>query len=191
MIRLLLFFSVVLISFSCSKSNKTLPAGVIPDVINGIIKDMSVTPVNLTTPGTGTFTVFTTGIIYTVEFNAVSQAQSNATLSFDTDSVLRTESREFANLGKDAIAYSPVGPNELIIRFHDGKKIIARFDANSSFGGVFGEQQIVQWRTPGDPAKPNQKAQDDIKKFVRLYADADGSGPGSAPVYLFVQVTSK
>jgi hypothetical protein len=128
-----------------------------------------------------------------VEFNAVPQAQSNATLRFATDTIIRDESREFANLGKDAVAYNPVGPNEITIEFAvgSGKRIFGTFTPGSSFGGTFGEALISTWREPGDPTKPNQKAKTDISNFVKLYADNNGSAPGITPIYLFVEVTKQ
>jgi hypothetical protein len=128
---------------------------------------------------------------YRVQFNAVPQAQSNATLSFESDTILTDASREFSNFGKDAIAYNPVATNEMTIRFNDGKKVVAAFNVGTSVGGVFGEQLISQWRTTGDPAKPNQKAKDDFKNFMKLYEDVDGAGPGTSPVYLFAEVSKQ
>src|SRR5205814_10086186 len=119
------------------------------------------------------------------------QSQSNAILSFASDTILRDDSREFANLGKDAIAYNPVGPNEITISFNDGRKIFGWFDPNTSFGGDFGQDLISKWRDPTDPAKPNQKAKDDISKFVKFYSDIDGPGPGVTPVYLLVRVSKQ
>ena len=191
MSRLLVFLLLLTASVSCSKKNSVLPPAVIPDIINGLILEVSVNPINITTPDKGALLIVMNSIIYRVDFNAVAQAQSNATLSFDTDTILRNESTEFANLGKDAIAYNPVGPNEITIRFTDGRKVFGFFDPNTSFGGVFGEQLISQWRNTTDPAKPNQKAKDDISNFVKLYADMNGPAPGIIPVYLLVEVTKQ
>ena len=191
MLRKLLFLLVLTASVSCSKNDTVQPPAVIPDNINGLILEINVTPINITTPDRGTLLVVMNSIIYKVEFNAVAQAQSNATLFFDTDSILRPESTEFANLGKDVVAYNPVGPNEITIRFYDGRQIFGFFNPNTSFGGVFGEQLISQWRNPNDPAKPNQKAMDDISNFVTLYRDMNGPAPGITPVYLLVQVSKQ
>jgi len=191
MCRLLISLLILTASVSCSKNEKGLPPAVIPDMINGIILDLHVTPLNITKPDKGSFTIFMTGTIYKAEFNAVPQSQSNAVLSFESDTILVAESREFANLGKDAVAYNPVAANEVTIRFNNGKKILGRFDLNTGFGGDFGETLISQWRNPNDPAKPNQKAKDDLSRFVKLYSDADGPGPGVSPLYLLVQVSKQ
>ena len=126
---------------------------------------------------------------YAVTLNAVPQSQSNAQVLFATDTVLVDQSREFANLGKDVVAYSPVYPNELTIRFTDGKRLFGYFDLNTDFGGTFGEALISTWRVPNDPAKPNQKAADDLKNFLKRYNDADGPGPGVSPTFFFVEVS--
>jgi hypothetical protein len=188
MSRIIIFLIVGCGLVSCSK-NTTKPPVVIPDIINGDLSEISVTPINITTPDKGFFLISMQNTIYKVDFNAVPQGQSNATLMFLTDSILRDESREFAPLGKDEIAYNPVGPNEIVIRFTDGRQINGWFTPGTSFGGVFGEQLISQWRTPGDPAKPNQKAKDDIRNFVGLYKDNNGPAPGITSIYLSVQVS--
>ena len=193
MIRLILIFLVLTISASCSNKSNEQPPAVIPDRIEGPILEMMVTPINITTPNKGTMLINMNNIIYNVEFNAVAQPQSNATLRFASDTIIRDDSREFANLGPDVIAYIPVGPNEVTIEFAvgSGKRIIGWFNAGSSFGGTFGQALISTWRTPGDPAKPTQKAKTDISEFVKRYADANGSGPGGTPVYLLVQVSKQ
>jgi hypothetical protein len=191
MSRILLFLLVLTASVFCSKKDNVQPPAVIPDIINGLILEVDVTPINITTPDRGTLLVVMNSTIYKVDFNAVAQSQSNATLFFDTDSILRPESTEFANLGKDAIAYNPVGPNEITIQFYDGRKVFGFFDPNTSFGGTFGEQLISQWRNPSDPAKPNQKARDDISNFVTLYSDNNGPAPGIIPIYLLAQVSKQ
>ena len=191
MIRLLVFILILTVSVSCSNDEKGLPPVVIPDNINGPLLEIMVTPVNITTPDKGSLVISMNSVNYKVEFNAVAQAQSNATLSFASDSIIRDDSRAFANLGVDVVAYNPVGPNEITIRFNDGRKIIGTFNVNTSFGGTFGQTLISTWQTPGDPAKPNQKAKDDISKFVKLYADSNGSAPGVTPVYLVVQVSKQ
>jgi hypothetical protein len=192
MSRFVVFLLLLANLISCSKDDdKPLPPVVIPDIINGVVLELNVTPTNITTPQKGTVTVFATNTTYRVEFNAVQQAQSNATLSFESDTILTDASREFSNFGKDAIAYNPVAVNEMTIRFNDGKKVVAAFNAGTSVGGVFGEQLIAQWRSAGDPAKPNQKAKDDFKSFMKLYEDADGAGPATSPVYLFAEVVKQ
>ena len=191
MIRQIVFLLVLTSLVSCSDKDNGQPPVVIPDMINGPILEINVTPLNITTPDRGSLLISMNNTIYKVEFNAVMQSQSNATLSFASDTILRDVSREFANLGVNAIAYNPVGPNEITIRFNDGRKIFGWFDDYSSFGGDFGQTLISTWRDPNDPAKPNQKAKDDISKFVKLYSDADGSGPGITPVYLLVQVSKQ
>ena len=189
MSRLLVFLLMLTASVSCSKNDKGVPPAAIPDMIDGVLLDINVTPLNITTPDKGLILISMNNTRYNVEFNAVAQAQSNATLVFASDTILRDDSREFANLGKDAVSYNPVGPNEITIRFNDGRKIFGWFDPNTNFGGVFGEQLISQWRTANDPAKPNQKAKDDISYFVKLYRDMNGPAPGITPVYLSVQVS--
>ena len=188
MIRQIVFLLVLTSLVSCSDKDNGQPAGVIPDMIHGPILEVNVTPLNITTPDRASLLISMNNTIYKVEFNAVMQSQSNATLSFASDTILRDDSREFANLGKDVVAYNPVGPNEITIRFNDGRKIFGWFDPYTSFGGEFGQALISTWRDPTDPAKPNQKAKDDISKFVKIYSDIDGPGPGITPVYLLVQV---
>ncbi len=188
--RLLVLLLLLTALISCSKKEEEqTPPVVIPDVINGTITEVNVTPLDITTPDKGSLLVSANNTIYKVEFNATDQLQSNATLNFESDTILTNDSREFANLGKDAIAYNPVAENEITIYFKDGRKISGGFNFNTSFGGVFGEQLISQWRDPGDPAKPNQKAKDDIRTFVQRYTDKDGSGPDITPVYLSVTVS--
>jgi hypothetical protein len=188
--RRILFLLLAINSLvSCSKEEATNPPVVIPDIINGLVNEIAVTPINITTPDKGSFSISANNTIYKVDFNATDQAQSNATFRFASDTVLTDASREFANLGKDVIAYNPVAPNEIEIRFTDGRKVLGSFDANTSFGGVFGEALISQWRAASDPAKPNQKAKDDIINFVHRYADKDGPGPGTAPTYVSVTVS--
>lgn len=189
MYRLLVVLLLLNALISCSKKEEVPnPPLVIPDIINGIITEFNVTSLNITTPDKGSLLISMNNTIYKVEFNATDQPQSNAILFFKSDTILIDESREFANFGKDAIAYTPVGQNEIMINFKDGRKISGMFDLITSFGGVFGEQLISQWRDPGDPAKPNQKAKDDIRNFVQRYSDKDGPGPDITPVYLSVTV---
>ena len=179
---------VVLALNSCSESSKDLPVAAIPDVINGVVISFTATPSNITTPDKTSFVVSMQNTRYTVTLNAVPQSQSNALVLFATDTVLVDQSREFANLGKDAVSYNPVFPNEITIRFNDGRKVFAYFDLNTDFGGSFGETLISTWRVPNDPAKPNQKARDDLKNFLLRYMDADGPGPGVSPTYFVVDV---
>jgi len=191
MYRLLALFLLLWTFVSCSKNDEgssSTPV-VIPDIINGGVTEFNVAPIDINTPGKGTFFISANNTIYKVDFNAVAESESNAVLIFNSDTILTDQSREFANLGKDAIAYNPVADNEILVLFHDGRKIDGLFNLNTSFGGVFGEALISQWRDPGDPAKPTQKAKDDIMNLVQRYADTDGPGPGTAPQYLFVKVT--
>ena len=185
---LLLFLSALI---SCSKKEEAPPNPpvVIPDVINGVINEVNVTPVDITTPDKGSFLISSGNITYEVEFNATDDAQSNAILAFQSDTILTDRSRQFTNVGKDAVVYNPVAQNQMMIIFKDGKKISGVFDPTTTFGGVFGEQLISQWRTSNDPAKPNEKAKDDIRNFVQRYSDKDGPGSGNTPVYLLVTVS--
>ena len=193
MFRLFIFMLVLTAFVSCSNKEGGLPPVVIPDNIVGLISEIMVTPINITTPDKGTLLISMNNVIYKVEFNAVAQAQSNASLTFASDTIIRDDSRAFANLGVDVVAYNPVGPNEMTFRFNigSGKRITGSINGQSSFGGQFGQALISSWATPGDPAKPNQKAKTEISEFVKRYADADGSGPGVAPVYLLVQVSKQ
>lgn len=174
----------------CSKKNNDSGSPVvIPDIIIGVITDFNVTPLNIITPDKGIFVISMNNTRYKVVFNAVTQAESNAVLSFAADTILTDDSREFANLGKDVVAYNPVKENEITVFFNGGRKITGYFEINTNFGGVFGEALISQWRESGNPAKPNQKAKDDIRNLVLRYDDADGTGPGTNPVFLSVQVS--
>ena len=124
MLRIVVILLVLTSSFSCSDKDNDLPPVVIPDTINGVIMEINVTPINITTPDKGSLLISMNNTVYSVEFNAVNQSQSNATLFFASDTIIRDESREFSNLGKDAVAYNPVGPNEVTINMYDGKKSI-------------------------------------------------------------------
>jgi len=73
--------------------------------------------------------------------------------------------------------------------FNDGRRVTGNFDLNTSFGGVFGQSVITEWRDPSDPTKPTQKAKDDIINLVHRYYDKDGPGPGASPQYLFAKVS--
>jgi hypothetical protein len=190
MYRFLALFLVVGTFISCSKNDEgTPPPAVIPDIINGIITEFSVAPIDINTPDKGTFLISANNTIYKVDFNVAAESDSNGILIFASDTILTDQSREIANLGKDAIAYNPVADNQILVMFDDGRKINGLFNAYTSFGGVFGEALISQWRSPGDPAKPTQKAKDDIMNLVQRYSDKDGPGPETAPQYLFVTIS--
>lgn len=180
---------LLFLAISCKRDNPTNPPAVAPNIINGTITDIDVTPVDITTPDKGTFVIIMNGTRYRVQFNAVEQTQSNATLAFLSDSILVDDSREYANLGQDVVSYNPLNPNEVTVIFYDGRKIVGQFDFNTKFGGSFGQTLISQWRDADDPSKPNQKAKEDISNFVYLYDDKDGSGPGTDPTYLSVTVS--
>lgn len=190
MCRLIVILSFVASMISCAKKEDgTIPPAVIPDIINGFVTEVNVTPLNITTPDKGSFLISVNNTIYKVEFDAADEAQSNATFRFVTDTILTAQSREFANLGKDVIAYNPVAANQIEIRFNDGRKVSGQFTSYTSFGGVFGEQLISQWRDPADPSKPTQKAKDDILNFIHRYSDKDGPGADITPTYLLVTVS--
>lgn len=192
MYRYLLLFLVISTFISCSKKEEVPPAPVvIPDVINGVITEFNVTPLNITTPDKGTFLISANNTIYQVDFDVAAESESNAILIFESDTILTDQSREFANLGKDAIAYNPVAANQVTIFFDDGRKLNGSFDFNTSFGGVFGEQLISQWRDSGDPAKPTQRAKDDIIHLVQRYADKDGPGPETTRQHLSVKILKR
>jgi len=189
--RLLALFLVLSTFISCSKNEGSLTPEVIPASLDGVLTDFNLTPLDINTPDKGSFFISANNTNYRVDFDAAAQVASNAIIKFVTDTILIDQSREFTNLGKDAISYNPVAPNIITIFFNDGNKIIGSVDLNSSFGGVFGETLISQWRDPADPAKPNQKAKDDIIHLVHRYADKDGPGPGITPQYLFVTVSKR
>ncbi len=188
--RFVIFLLVLITLVSCSK-NEVIPAtpAVIPDIINGVITDLNVIPIDITTPNEGSFLISVNNTVYKVDFNAVEQSQSNAELVFTSDTLLINESREFADFGKNAIAYNPLRENEITIFFDDGRKISGQINSFTTFSGVFGEALISQWRDSNDPAKPNQKAKDDITGFIKRYSDKDGPGPGITPIYLFIKVS--
>jgi hypothetical protein len=190
--RFLLAVLVLNVLVSCSKKEgPPTPPVVIPDVIDGVITEITVTPLDITTPDKGTFLVTANNTVYQVDFNTTGQPQSNAVITFASDTILTEDSREFANLGKDAIAYQPIAENTVTVSFHDGRKVAGSFYPLTSFGGEFGEQLIAQWRDVADPPKPNQKAKDDVREFVSRYEDKDGAGPGADPAYLIVTVTKR
>ena len=190
MYRFLVLFLVLGSFISCSKNEEgpSTPV-VIPVVIDGAITEFNLNPKDINTPDKGTFLISANNTIYKVDFKATPEPASNATLTFESDTILTDQSREFANLGKDAIAYNPVAENLISIFFHDGRKVSGSFNLNTSFGGVFGEALISQWRDSNDPAKPSQKAKNDIINLVQRYSDKDGPGPETAPQYLLVKVS--
>ncbi|MEJ7589555.1 MAG: hypothetical protein WKI04_18545 [Ferruginibacter sp.] len=190
MYRFLVSFLLAATFLSCSKDEPgQTPPVVIPVVIDGAITEFNLNPTDINTPDKGTFLISANNTLYKVEFSSVAEPASNATIVFGTDTILTDLSREFANFGKDVIAYTPVAANQILVQFKDGRKVTGSFNPYTSFGGTFGEAVITQWRSAGDPAKPNQKAKDNIINLVRLYRDQDGPGPGTSPQYLFVKVS--
>lgn len=177
--------------WSCSKDNgyPMPPPSVIPADLQGGITEFTLAPLDINTPDKGSFEVFANNTLYQVDFDAVPEASSNATISFRSDTILTDLSREFANVGPDAVAYFPVAINQVVVYFKDGRKVTGFFNGNSSFGGIFGAALISQWRTPNDPTKPNQKAMDDLIHLVERYADADGPGSGTSPQFLSATVS--
>ena len=175
---------------SCSK-NDTGPVGpvVIPDSIDGVVVEFKLIQIDVNTLDKGTFFVTADNTKYRADFTASAEAESNAILKFQNDTILTDQSREFANLGSGAIAYNPVSANQISVFFHDGRKISGSFNQSTSFGGVFGEALISQWRDPGDPAKPTQKAKDDLINMVQRFDDKDGTGPDTTPQYLFIKIS--
>ena len=188
--RFLVVFLVISVFISCSKDEDppSTPV-VIPDIIVGEITEFTLAPIDINTPDKGELFIFSTNTKYKVDFTATAQAQSNAVLILATDTILTDQSREFTNLGQDAIAYNPVRENLVSIFFNDGRKITGTFNSSTSFGGIFGHALISQWRDPTDPAKPTQKAKDDIIHLVQRFADKDGPGPEIGPQYLFVTIS--
>jgi len=192
MYRFIIIFIFFVPFISCSKDEgNTTPPDQIPDIINGIVTEFNVTPIDINTPDKGTFLINSNNTIYKVDFNAVAESESNAILLFDNDTILTDQSRELGNVGTDAVVYNPVRDNEILVQFNNGKKIDGLFTASTNFGGVFGEALISQWRTPNDPAKPTQKAKDDIMNLVQRYSDKDGPGPETKPQYLSVTVSKR
>jgi len=189
--RFLVFLLLLIAFVSCSKEEGAPVQPVeIPAIINGTVYEFNVTPSDITTPDKAFLLILMNNTMYRVVFNAADSVEANAVLRFATDSILTKESREFSNQGRNALAYYPVNENEIEILFKDGRKVDGLFDPGvTNFGGTFGEQLISQWRDPNDPAKPTQKAIDDIRNFVRRYADKDGPGPDAKPTYLSVTVT--
>lgn len=189
MYKFLVFFLALGTFTSCSKdeAGPSTP-DVIPAIIDGEITEFTLTPSGITTPDKGEFFIAANNTRYKVNFDAIAGPASNAILVFESDTILNDQSREFANLGQDFIAYNPVAPNQVSILFNDGRRVTGLFTLYTSFGGVFGETIISQWRDPVDPTKPTQKAKDDLIHLAQRYADKDGPGPETAPQYLFVQV---
>ncbi|HXL55782.1 MAG TPA: hypothetical protein VN958_05975, partial [Chitinophagaceae bacterium] len=134
MYRFFVLFLLLGSFISCSKNKEgsTTPV-VIPDIINGVITEFNVTPIDINTPDKGTFFISANNTIYKVDFNAVAESESNAILIFESDTILTDQSREFANLGKDAVAYNPVAENQISIFFDDGRKVNGLFNFNTSF----------------------------------------------------------
>lgn len=182
----LIFISLI----SCKKDVEQPTETPVPDIIIGRVQEIDVTPVDINTPDKGVFYISMNNTRYKVQFNATSEAESNATLFFDNDTILLDQSREFGNFGQDFISYGPLAENELIVTFNEGaKKIEGFFDTNTSIGGTFGRDLIEQWRTPNDPTKPTEKAKKDLMNFVSRYSDSNGAEPGITPVYLAVTVS--
>ncbi len=89
MYRYLLLFLVISTFISCSKKEEVPPAPVvIPDVINGVITEFNVTPLNITTPDKGTFLISANNTIYQVDFDVAAESESNAILIFESDTIL-------------------------------------------------------------------------------------------------------
>jgi hypothetical protein len=192
MYRFITLLAFLVSSFSCSKDDGNAPpSDQLPDNIIGTVTEFRVSPIDINTPGQGTFLISANNTIYKVDFNAVAESESNAILLFDNDTILTDQSRELGNLGRDAVAYNPVRNNEILVEFSDGKKIDGVFNSYTSFGGVFGEALISEWRDPNDPAKPTQEAKNDLINLVHLYSDKDGNGPETKPQFLFVTVSKK
>ncbi len=190
MSRILIVLVVLSAFMSCNKEDAPIPQTPIPDNIFGNVREIEVSPTDINTPDKGFMVISMQDALYKVQFNATTQAQSNATLFFENDTVLIKESREYGNFGVDAVAYNPVKPNAVIFTFSQGpKKIEGVFNANTSFGGTFGAQLISQWRKPNAPTEPTQQAFDDLMQFVGRYMDSNGNEPGITPTYLNVTVS--
>src|SRR5258708_796083 len=131
--RLFVFCMVVGGFISCSKNQGgSAPPDKIPDIIEGVITEFIVTPTDINTPDRGTFFINANNRRYQVDFTAAAQSASDAILRFASDTILNDQSREFTNLGRDAIAYNPLAPNEISILFNDGRRVTGTFDINSS-----------------------------------------------------------
>jgi hypothetical protein len=188
----LIYIILVAGLLSCSKDESTPPPPAeIPDILNGDIAAITVEPIDITTPDKAHLLILVQNTLYKVNFDASPQAQSNALITFATDTILSEFSREFANLGEDEVAYNPLNPNDVTISFNDGRKVFGRFTVGTTFGGIFGRDLIAQWRVQNDPSKPNAKAKTDLMNFVKFYADKDGDGPETDPIYLTVSITKQ
>ena len=109
MYRFLILFIFLVSIISCSKDEGgTPPPDQIPDIINGVVTEFKLSPIDINTPDKGTFLISGNNTIYQVDFNAVAESESNAILLFDNDTILTDQSREIGNLGRDAVAYNPV-----------------------------------------------------------------------------------
>jgi hypothetical protein len=191
MYRLTIVLAAICVLVSCSKSSAP-PTTItpIPDIIIGQVREIDLRPVDINTPGQAFLVISMNDALYKVQFDATSQAESNATIFFATDTILVDESREFGNFGQDVVSYNPLYANELLIEFKEGgKRVSGEFNSNTSFGGTFGRDLISQWREASVPNKPNQKAKDDLQNLVRKYMDSNGDEPGIIPTYLAVTVS--
>lgn len=188
--RIVIAIIVLFHMISCGKDNTNQPPPPpIPATLTGIITEFQLAPVDLNTPGAGSFLILAENTLYKVDFNAASVTASNALIFIENDTILTDQSREFANLGPETVSYNPVKENEVTLSFNDGRKVEAVFTLNTSFGGTFGADVINQWRTPGDPTKPTQKAKDDLINLVRRYRDKDGPGPDITPQHLVATIS--
>src|SRR5574337_2194861 len=130
MYRIVAFFCSFILFVSCSSSEEIPPpTNEIPNLINGIITEVSLTPIDINTPDKGTLLINANNTIYKVNFNAVAETASNAMVVFNSDTILTDQSREFSNQGRDAVAYNPVAPNEILVLFNDGRKIDGIFNS--------------------------------------------------------------
>lgn len=191
MYRFFIYCFLFLTLFSCSKNEEPGVPAPIPDIIDGIITEFSVTPKDITTPDKAFFLISLNSTVYKVDLDAVAQSQSNAELIFASDTILVSDSREIGNFGKDEVAYNPIKENTVFLIFNDGRKVTGTFQPFTVFRGSFGESQIAQWREVNDPSKPNQQAMNDITAFIRRYADRDGQGNGTEPTYIVATVSKQ
>jgi hypothetical protein len=109
MYRLLLALLIVTTWSSCSRNNddsNNNPPPTVPNIITGYVSEFSVDPVDMTTPEKATLLVSMNNTFYRVEIAPAAQSEHNATISFLSDSILTTDSREFANFGPDIAAYA-------------------------------------------------------------------------------------
>lgn len=174
---------------SCKKDSTPPTVTPVPDIIRGQVREIEVVPVDVNTPGQGSMVVQMNDALYKVQFNVTAQAQSNASLYFANDTLLADESREYGNFGQDVVAYSPLRENEILIEFSQGtKRIEGSVSFYTGFVGVFGRNQISQWRESNDPSKPNAMAREDIRNFISRYMDSNGDEAGMSPLYLSVSV---